>query len=170
MATVTPYFLTKKSRSKRHTSPTGDEWHTPKKWTIIDGDYVYINDAPINQYEMIQAERDSVDLELILARYESGDKDALDRVTTMYIDTIDMPKSYAQMFERVEQMKDIFASMPNEIKGEFNNNAATFWKKAGSAEFDDILNRWRSNVLSKDHFVDSNPVNLSVKTESEVKE
>lgn len=164
------YFFAKKARSSRHTSPTGSKIHVPMKWTVKDGDYVYVKDAPINLFERIQAEADAVDLQAIIQRYESGDKSALDRVNTMYFDTIDLPTSYAQMFERVEDMKQIFDTMPLEIKSRFNNNPATFWKKTGTPEFDLILNEWRSAELSKRGHIDSDPVRtVPIKDESEVK-
>ena len=170
---IKPYFLAKKERSKRHISTSGDAIHIPKKWTIVDGEHVWIDDKPINLDERIQAHKDAVDLQSILQRYQSGDKTALDRVNTMYIDAIDMPKSYAQMFERVDDMKKIFASMPLEIKNKFNNNPATFWKKSGSPEFNQILNEWRSDYLSKSAIADTQPVDVKplvsevIKNESE---
>lgn len=171
MATPKTYFFTKKARSERHTSPTGDKFFVPKKWTVKDGEYVWINDTPVNLFEQIQAERDAVDLQAIIRRYESGDKDALDRVNTMYIDTIGMPKNYAEMFEQVDNMKNIFAQMPLDLKTKFNNNPATFWKKAGSPEFDSILNDWRSQFLSKTATLDEDPVKVApLVKESEVKE
>lgn len=163
-------FFQKKDRSKRHTSPSGSDIHTPQMWTIKDGEYVWVDDKSINLYERIQAEAETVDLQNIIARFESGDKDALQRVDTLYFDTVNIPQNYAQMFEEVENMKHIFSTMPTAIKERFQNNPAQFWKKTGTPEFDAILNDWRSYELSKMQAIDTNPVKTAPDiTESEVK-
>lgn len=140
------------------TSPTGSPIYVKYGWTYVDGEYKYVAKDKTNVYEMIQAARDSVDLSAMLQRFEAGDKTALEKVQGMYFDTVDMPKNYAELYRAVSNCNTIFDSMPAEIKQQFNNNPAEFWKKSGSPEFDSVINSYRSSVLNKRGLVDDNPV------------
>lgn len=109
-------------------------------------------------YEKIQAERDAVDLQAILRRYEEGDATALDKVHGMYIDTADLPKTYADMYRAVQIHNDSFNSMPIEIKEQFDNNPAKFWSNFGTEEFDNIIREYRETTLNYYGLEDENPI------------
>ena len=77
-------------------------------------------------YDSIQSWKDSVDINVILARYANGDVDALSKVQGAFGDFSQFPKTYAEMLNRVIQGKQMFASLPLEIREKFNHNFAEF--------------------------------------------
>lgn len=88
-----------------------------------------------NLQEKIQSWKDYTSLKLMLARFEQGDENALNRVKGMYADMTDMPKTYAEMVERVESCREAFNGLDPDIKEKFGNNSDVFWSLFGTAEF-----------------------------------
>lgn len=158
----------------KHTSPSGSPIQGILKWRFNeDGDFVRVLTEKRNLYDEIQAARDSVDLQRMLERYESGDETALNKVQGMYIDTKDMPKNYHELYASISLHNEVFDSMPVEIKEKYHNSPAEYWKAFGTKEFDETLNAFRAEVYAKYGMADDNPVNTSgeievKKVESEV--
>lgn len=79
-----------------------------------------------NFYDYIQSHRDSVDLNVLMARYELGDSDALNKVQGFYGDASDLPSDllgYYRLNERGEQM---FSELPADVKQLFNGSYTQF--------------------------------------------
>lgn len=152
----TKYDLDKKTE---HVSPSGDDIHITYGWIYEDGVLKYVEKERTNLYAKIQAEKDLTDLHAILSRYEAGDDTALDKVEGMYMDTVDLPKNYAELYTAVSRANDIFDNMPSEIKQKYDNNPAMFWKNYGTVAFDDLVNAYRADQYAKYGMYDSNPVN-----------
>lgn len=154
-------FRTKYERDKltRQFSPTGSGIYEKKGWIYEDGDLKWITKEKENVYAKIQAEKDAVELHAILKRYEDGDDSALNKVEGMYMDTVDLPKNYAELYSAVSRADDIFYNMPTEIREKYNNNAATFWRNYGTEAFDDLVNAYRSDIYHQYGMVDESPVN-----------
>lgn len=91
-----------------------------------------------NIYDFIQSFKESVDINVILKRFMMGDTSALSRRQAMYIDTLDMPKTYAELLNVVNGAQEVFDTLTIEQKEQFNNSFAEF-----IAAFDD------GNVLEK---------------------
>ena len=87
----------------------------------------------------IQSWKDYTSLKLMLERFELGDENALNRVRGMYADMTDMPKTYAEMVERVENCRTAFESLDTDVKKKFGNSADVFWSMYGTAEFAERL-------------------------------
>lgn len=139
-------------------TPTGEPIRIKKGWIYEDGELVYKEKGITNVYEEIQAAAESVDLHAIMNRYENGDATALNKVQGMYIDAVDLPKNYAELYDAVSKADMVFETLPADIKSQFNNSAATFWKNYGEEEFDQIINTYRKDTLERYGFVDDNPV------------
>lgn len=77
-------------------------------------------------YDYIQSWKDSVDINIILARYANGDVDALSKVQGAYGDFTQFPKTYAEMLNRVIQGKHMFASLPLDIREKYNHDFGQF--------------------------------------------
>lgn len=77
-------------------------------------------------YDFIQSWKDSVDINVILARYANGDVEALSKVQGAYGDFTQFPTTYAEMLNRVIQGKNMFASLPLEIREKYNHDFAQF--------------------------------------------
>lgn len=135
-------IIDKKNRVRKE-SPTGDKVTNVKGWIYKDGEYVYAVKKKHPHYEETQAARDSVDLKKIFERYKAGDENALDVVNGFYLDTVNMPRNMAELYDAVSNAQNVFDSMPTEIKEHYNNNAATFYKAYGSETFDNFMNDYR---------------------------
>lgn len=139
-------------------SPSGDMIVEDCGWIYEDGELVYTVRSKTNLYEKIQAARDSVDLQAMLKRYEAGDNTVLDKVQGMYIDTVDLPKNYAELYTAVSRANEVFESMPVAIKEEYNNNPAAYWRAFGTEEFDKTLNAYRKSIYNSYNLSDNKPV------------
>ena len=92
-------------------------------------------------YEYIQSHRDSVDIHVLLKRYQLGDAAALSKVQGVYGDFTEAPKSFADMLNLVNAGRQYFDSLPVEVKQQFNNNFAEFMADYGSQEFFDRISK-----------------------------
>lgn len=121
------------SRSRERSSTVvGSQFVPTYKLTILnDGTHDFKETGKINIYEKIQSHRESVDLALMIKRYEQGDDTALDRVRGFYADTLGMPTTLAETLQRLEDSKALFASLPPDMRDEFNHNPDEFFVKLG---------------------------------------
>lgn len=140
--------LVNKKNRIRKPNHTGDKIAIVRGWIYKDGEYQYLpKGSPHNHYEETQAARDSVDLKKILARYEAGDASALDRVNGFYLDTVELPRSIGEMYDAMSNAQSVFEAMPAEIREQYGNNPATFWKAYGTETFDNFLNDYRQAMI-----------------------
>lgn len=120
-----------RSRERMYTA-VGSQFVPTYKLTILnDGTHDFKETGKINIYEKIQSHRESVDLSLLIKRYEQGDETALERVRGFYVDTLGMPTTLAETLQRIEDSKALFASLPPDMRDEFNHNPDEFFVKLG---------------------------------------
>lgn len=86
-------------------------------------------------YDFIQSNAESVDIHVILARFQNGDIDALSRVQGAYGDFTNMPTSYAELLNRVNEGQSFFNSLPVDIRAKFNHNFAEFMAGMDKPDF-----------------------------------
>lgn len=86
-------------------------------------------------YDFIQSYAESVDIHVILARFQNGDIDALSRVQGAYGDFTNMPTSYAELLNRVNEGQSFFNSLPVDIRAKFNHNFAEFMAGMDKPDF-----------------------------------
>lgn len=87
-----------------------------------NGHFELVEDGEDNLYEMIQSYKDSVDIHVLMKRFENGDIDALNKREGFYADISEYPTSYAQMFNLMQSAEDNFMQLPPDIREKFNNN------------------------------------------------
>lgn len=75
-----------------------------------------------NLYEYIQSHAQSVDINYIMAMYQRGDVDALERVQGLYTDVTGLPKTYAEMLNTIIKGEDAFMDLPLEVRQKFNHS------------------------------------------------
>lgn len=93
----------------------------------------------INVHEEINSHRDSVDLNLLIARYNAGDTEALNKRVASYFDATEMPKTLAEAYRIAENGKNVFEKLTPEIKEKFNNDYGQFLNSFGSSAFIDAF-------------------------------
>lgn len=91
-----------------------------------DGTIDLVESGKESLYDFIQSWKDSVDINVILARYANGDVDALSQFQGAYGDFTQFPKTYAEMLNRVIQGKEFFSSLPLEVREQYNHDFSQF--------------------------------------------
>lgn len=100
-----------------------------------DGNLDLVKKGSEDLYEYIQSHADSVDINVILARYANGDASALEKYSTFYGDITDAPKSFADVLNKVIKAEDLFNTLPLEEREKFNFNVANFINLIGTEQF-----------------------------------
>lgn len=118
-------------------------------------------DKPLNVYERIQADYASCDINAIMRRFALGDTSALDVKQGAYVDVTQMPKTFAELFDRVNDCQRLFDELPADVKELFGNSYEDFWYSYGSDEFMKKIDEYN------DRFVDHD---FDVKESADVKE
>ena len=90
-------------------------------------------------YEFIQSHKDSVDIHKILERFENGDVSALNKYQGYYADITDAPKSFADALNSVIKAKDLFNSLPLEVRAKFDHSPEQFIAALGTQKFIDAV-------------------------------
>lgn len=86
-------------------------------------------------YPMIQSHRDSVDINVLLARYSNGEVDALSRVQGAYGDFTDYPSTYAELLNRVIEGERAFMQLPVEVRERFDHSASVWMSQIGTEDW-----------------------------------
>lgn len=92
-----------------------------------------------NIYDFIQSHADSVDINVLLARYNNGDVSALSKTQGFYIDATQFPTNYAEALNQIERMRDSFMKLPVEVRSKFNHSFSEFLAASGSPDFMNML-------------------------------
>lgn len=93
-----------------------------------------------NFYAYINSFADSVDINVLLARFANGDKEALLQRAGAFIDISALPTNINEFIELYHNGETYFNSLPIEIKEKFNNNMTEFISKIGDKEWLEIMN------------------------------
>lgn len=88
---------------------------------------------------IIQSNKDTGNVALLVAKYNAGDEEALNRVRGVYGDFRNMPSTYAEMVSRLNECRSVFEALPVDIKEQFDNNPDVFWSEYGSERFNNII-------------------------------
>ena len=100
----------------------------------------------VNLYDEIQSHRESVELSTLLQRYAQGDISALNQIEGVYADVVDMPSTYAELFNRVRDAENSFNALPDDVRALFDNSPVSFWQSIGTPEFADKIGKLDSKA------------------------
>ena len=114
------------------------------------GNFDVVEKGKMNLYNEIQAERDSVDIYAMLARFSNGDQQALNKVQGVYGDVTKMPRTYAEMLQTLYNAENTFAGLPVELKAKFGNDVNRFIASMDTPEQTIIFNEYFESVKSKE--------------------
>lgn len=92
-----------------------------------------------NIYDQIQSHKDSVDINVLLKRYQNGEVDVLSKVQGIFTDVTGMPRTFAEMLNIVNDSRAAFDSLPVDVRAKFNHNPIEFMQDAGSEDWFDKL-------------------------------
>ena len=77
-------------------------------------------------YGYIQSHKDSVDIHVLLERFQRGDVDVLNRVQGFYGDITAYPNTFADALNVVRSSQEFFNSLPVEERAKYNHNFSEF--------------------------------------------
>lgn len=90
-------------------------------------------------YEYIQSHKDSVDIHMILKRFEQGDVSVLSRVQGTYGDFTQMPTTYAEALNAMISAENYFNSLPVETRAKFGHSFQQFLAQMDKPEWLDKI-------------------------------
>lgn len=88
-----------------------------------------------NFYDYIQSHADSVDINIILKRFEQGDPSVLTRVQGAYGDFTQLPKTFAEALNTLIAAEQYFNSLPVDVRAQFDHNFNQFIASMDSPDF-----------------------------------
>lgn len=121
-------FRTINSDRVRFISNSGDHTKTTytPRWND-SGKIELVATGQIDTYSEIQSHRDSVDINVLLAKYaQSGDPSILNKARTQFMDVSGMPTSMAGFFNLVEDGRRTFDALPVDERAKYNNSFEQF--------------------------------------------
>lgn len=104
-----------------------------------DGRMHLVESGKEDLYGYIQSHKDSVDINVLLKRYQNGDATALNRAQAFFMDTTDLPSTHAEWLNRVNQGRQFFDSLPAEVRGRFGNDFNRFIASMDSPDFAKLI-------------------------------
>lgn len=138
-------FPTQYTERERSISNTGTPIHITYGGSYDENGRVVLTEkGQENIYDYIQSFKDSVDLNVLIARYNNGDVAALSKTQGVYMDVTEFPTNYAEALNRMDILKDYFMSLPVETRSKFNHSFSEFLAASNSSEFLDIMG-WKSD-------------------------
>lgn len=124
-------FRTKYDR-KRMFTPVGSPEMVQYTAKYDDAGVLVLEESgKINIYNEIQSHADSVDLNTIIRKYESGDVTALSKMQGAFADVTQLPTTYSEMLNLIRFGEEVFDQLPTEIKQQFNNSFEQFFAQGG---------------------------------------
>ncbi len=105
---------------------------TYKMHVDADGKRELKKSGEYNLYADIQSYKDSVSIDYILTRFVNGDETALSRVQGIYGDFTQMPKTMAELQQRVIDAEHLFNALPLDIRAQYNHSASEFFAQLDS--------------------------------------
>lgn len=109
-------------------------------------------------YDEIQAYKDSCDLNKILERFRlTGDPTVLQQRQGFYGDVAEFPKTYAEFLNLSLKAQEMFATLPADIRSQFDNDVDKFICSIGTEKFDSVFKQTEStDIPIKESEVKSN--------------
>ena len=131
------------------------EFEFDEKKGEVNRTSLHKTDKPINVYERIQADFESCDINAIMRRFALGDTSALDVRQGIYADVTKMPKTFAELFDRINDCQKLFDDLDPDVKQLFNNSYEEFWYEYGSDEFYKKIDDYNDRFVDHNFDVDS---------------
>lgn len=142
----------KETKQKFYTNPGSPYVEKFASHISPKGDVIVEVDGKEDLYSYIQSFAESVDIHVIMKKFLAGDPDVLNKRVGAFIDTTNVPTTLADFMNLTTKAADLFATLPVEIKENFDNDVNKFITSLGS---DDFINKLK---------IDKKVLNEEVKT------
>lgn len=129
-----------RERKRVFSAPGSAEMPTYRPVIGDSGAIDLIQDGMINIYDQIQSHKDSCDVNLMIKRFENGDLTALGTPRDpVYMDVTDMPKTYAELYQKVIDAKNEFNALPLDLREKFDFDADKYISQMGTSAWFDVM-------------------------------
>ena len=118
-----------------------------------------------NLYAYINSFADSVDINVLLARFTNGDQQALMQRAASYIDISSLPTNMNDFVQFSRSATSFFDTLPIEVKQKFDNNVLTFISMVGTKEWNEIMD---TTAYAEKKAVEKKSAEISKKLKDEV--
>ena len=92
-----------------------------------------------NFYSYINSFADSVDINVLLARFSNGDKEALLQRAGHFLDVSQVPTNINEFMDYQRNMQAYFDTLPIQVKKQYDNNVLKFMSQVNEPNWIDIL-------------------------------
>lgn len=103
-----------------------------------DGKLEVYKSGETNLYAQIQSFKDSVDLDLIIERFQNGDQTALNQKAGFFHDVTELPSNLLDSYNLLNQGEQAFMALPAEIRAKYNHSFPEFLANFNPADFSDL--------------------------------
>lgn len=93
-----------------------------------------------NLYAEIQSYKDDCDINMILTRYMMGDQTVLSVKAAQFMDITQIPDNMSDLFNMTVAAKDLFKTLPTEVREKFGNNVYNFVANIGTEAWNEVMN------------------------------
>lgn len=95
---------------------------------VVDksGNFTLNESGRENIYEFIQSHKDSVDIHVLMQRFENGDASVFSRVQGSYGDFTNLPKSFAEMLNVIIAGQSYFDSLSVDERAKYDHSFEKF--------------------------------------------
>ena len=90
-------------------------------------------------YDYIQSFKDSVDIHVILKRFQNGETDVLSKIQGVYGDFTQLPNDYASLLNTVNTGRSLFDSLAVDVRAKFGHDFNQFMSALCDGSINDIL-------------------------------
>lgn len=102
---------------------------------LPSGEIELVYDGVENIQEYIDSFEQETNIENIITRVNNGEIDLLHSAAGAYMDTVGMPKTYAEILQTVIDGQRTFEMLPIEIKEKFGNDFNQWFAQMGNDDF-----------------------------------
>lgn len=113
-------------------SPIKEKFHGK---VLPSGEIELVYDCDENIQEYIDSFEQETNIENIIARVNNGEIDLLNSAVGAYVDTVGMPRTYAEILQTVIDGQRTFETLPVEIKERFGNDFNQWFAQLGDDDF-----------------------------------
>lgn len=119
-----------------------------------NGDIEVYEAGKENIYKLIQSNADTVDINIMMAKFKAGDEEALNNKKAFYMDLTEMPESQFEAINMVNDSKWAFEELPVNIKEKFGNNYEKWLATAQTPEWFEKMEFKKDKVVAAPVIVD----------------
>lgn len=133
-------FLTQFRKPERFHSNVGSPIRTTYSASYDDKGRIRLEESGTeNLYDYIQSFAESCDIHVLLKRFSNGETDVLSRVQGFYADVTELPQTYADMLNRLNEGEAFFKELPVDVRSKFGHSYSEFLASIGTPEFFDAF-------------------------------